>query len=252
MEKKGIYQKELTLIQLCEDLIKQKEINPKRNEIENISEYSHYTRINFPVCSHNCENKITELENIVNTIIISNIERYQVLDDYLNMIQLFSLAIKAYTNEHGIKIKKKINLQIIILDIILNIFKKIEKKNFERINSILADYLFPAIIKVMVFSKEYNELKIFKKSFEIIYFILNNKEQNWKLEIHSHILIIANDIIIPILSGDNYEFKEYLIDFFMENNSLLFELNINYDCEFYTPNIYQRILEILTKYIDGM
>ena len=307
MEKKGIYQKELTLIQLCEDLIKQKEINPKRNEIENISEYSHYTRINFnekekqlyinlllkyeidkllkndtinekgiekgefnwcfycrgqanffcdrinfPVCSHNCENKITELENIVNTIIISNIERYQVLDDYLNMIQLFSLAIKAYTNEHGIKIKKKINLQFIILDIILNIFKKIEKKNFERINSILADYLFPAIIKVMVFSKEYNELKIFKKSFEIIYFILNNKEQNWKLEIHSHILIIVNDIIIPILSGDNYEFKEYLIDFFMENNSLLFELNINYDCEFYTPYIYQRILEILTKYIDGM
>ena len=140
MEKKKIYQNqnELTLIQLCEDLLKQKEhLSKKKNEIENI-DYSQYSkinfnekeintylnlllkyeidkilkneitnekgiekgeynwcfycrgqanffcnRINFPVCSHNCENKISELESIVNIQIIRNIEQDQVINDYL-------------------------------------------------------------------------------------------------------------------------------------------------------------------------
>jgi len=307
MEKKNINQNknELTLIQLCEDLLKQKDnLLKKKNEIENLYN-SHYSninfnekeiqkylnlllkyeidkllkneitnekgiekgeynwcfycrgqanffcdRINFPVCSHYCENKISELENIVNIQIIKNVEQDQLTNQYLNMIQLFSLAMKAYTEEPGIKGKKRINLQNIILDIISNVIKKIDMKNYSKINSIISNYLLLAIIKVMIFSKDNNDLNIFKKCFQIVNFVLNKK--NWKLEIHSHILILTNDIILPLLSGDNFEIKDYLIDFFMDNNSFLFELNINFDCEFYSPYIYQRILEILTKYIDGM
>ena len=42
-------------------------------------------RINFLLCSHNCENKISELESFVQ--IIRNIEQVEIINDYLNMIQ---------------------------------------------------------------------------------------------------------------------------------------------------------------------
>ena len=230
--------------------------------------------LSLPICSKNCENKIKYMEKILNMKIYYNNDNYSVFEDYINTIKIIAFYafyyLEFYLFNYNIYAKKKINniddnFYYIseIIYILLSQFIIIENMHNKYILDMIKEDIFPLLIEISLFNKKENNINGFKNNLKLFQLLLTKLDDWYKENLKIEIYTFTKAIIYPFFSKElynddslvdsneyvtNLEIKYYLIDFLNFNLiDFLFELNINYDCQFYFDSMFINIIKNITK-----
>ena len=200
-------------------------------------------KINFPVCeSKNCLNIIYKSISLINS-----------RNDYLNMIILIFLS-----SSIGVEEKKEENsneINSFYRDFCLNLIKDLIEKGSKYFSYdydlifIMKEFLKDSLFKNSL-SNDYN---IFTTSLNLFITIIKTYRENLKDQLEIFFGKILNTVLISDVFG--YEYKNAILDMLIlltEDISFFVEIYVNYDCDVNYYGVFQNLIDLLTKIINGL
>ena len=247
-----------------------------RNEANFFSE-----DLSVPICSKKCENTIKINEKLLNKRIYFNKNNYSIFDDYIGAIKIISFNVLYYLEQclfSDNNISKDAQREAFCIDEKLNYFSELifsllsqpiikDSEKNAQILELIKEYIFPFLFEISYFNKRANILASLPNNLKIFQLLINEFDdwylKNLKVEIYTY----AEKVIFPYFSKDydHYDFenndyrdiicnrlslKHYFIELLSLNlKNFLFELNTNFDCDFYYKNIFTCIVKDITNII---
>ena len=207
----------------------------------------------LPICSNECNNNFILLEQMINNEIIYSSDNYLIFEDIINILKIFCIILNYYsfyeiTQKNENKFINLLNYIIIFLNKISE-FIEYDKNN---IIFIIKKLIMPLIIKLSLNCLNIENFNIFNKILNIFNLIMGNKSFSFiKKEIFLEIFLFFDKIIFKNFLDvkKNYKLLNIIIDFFINNIYLIFEIFTNFDCNEYFQNYFNFLIEFFTKFI---
>ena len=208
---------------------------------------------NLPICSKECNNKFILLEQMINNEIIYSSDNYLIFEDIINILKIFCIVLNYYSfyeitpkNEN-----KFINLLNYII-LLLNKISEFLEYAQNDIIFIIKKLIMPLIIKLSLNCLNIENFNIFNKILNLFNLIMGNQKFCLiKNEIFLEIFLFFDKIIFKNFLNEkkNYKLLNIIIDFFINNIYIIFEIFTNFDCNEYFQNYFNFLIEFFTKFI---
>lgn len=204
-----------------------------------------------PVCTYDCKERLL---NMLDSIMAEGNKAYPQFFDNEEMKRYFSDALLIFKSTCKLCLKEipatmtslTMRSKIMGLELILNIVEKpgptfLTRPEFIKI---IKDILCDGLLKHSVS----NEKTIFALSISIFYALFVHFRENLKFEI----LIFIEQIFLKILNSNNsnYHHKYLILRVFEKianNTKHLLEIFVNYDCDVESKDIFERMIDCVSK-----
>ena len=197
-------------------------------------------KLNFPICNNNeCENEILKIYNNI-------ISR----SDFLNMLIYLSITSTVGANNQNNDSEVNSSCRYFCLKIIRKMLEK-GSKYFINDNDVI--YIIKQFVKDSLLQNTLsNDIYIFKSSLKLFLTIFKYYREHLKDQIE----IFFNKILIQILESENigFQHKNAILETLLilaDDCNFLVEIYVNYDCDINSIGIFQNLIDLLTRIMNG-
>lgn len=199
-------------------------------------------KLNFPICNNNnneCELEILRIFNNINS-----------RGDFLNMLIYLSVTSTVGASDQNNDSEVNSSCRHFCLKIIRKMLEK-GAKYFINDNDVI--YIIKQFVKDSLLQNTLsNDIYIFKSSLKLFLTIFKYYREHLKDQIE----IFFNKILIQILESENigFQHKNAILETLLllaDDCNFLVEIYVNYDCDINCSGIFQNLIDLLTRIMNG-